>query len=59
MDTNFLLAGGIAFLIAVLGWGDQIRGTQEKVLLQERDFLKALQLKWRDVRALVCGVSAV
>ena len=52
MDTDFLLGAGLAFLIVVLGWGDQIRGTQEKILTQEREYLNTLRLKWGEVQAL-------
>lgn len=52
MDTDFLLGSGLAFLLVILGWGDQIRGTQEKILTQERKYLDTLKLKWGDVQAL-------
>lgn len=39
MDADFFLAGGIAFLPTLVGWGDQIRGAQEKTRQQEKEFL--------------------
>lgn len=55
MDTEFLLGGAIAFLLALLGWSDQIRGIQEKTRQHEREFLRAYRAKlsWRDLRAIV------
>lgn len=57
MDTGFLLGGGLAFLIAILGWGDQIRGTQERIFGQERLFIRKLKLRWKDVRASIRETS--
>jgi hypothetical protein len=53
MDAEFLFAGGLAFLLALLGWSDQIRGAQEQTREQERAFLNAYQVSWADVRPLI------
>jgi hypothetical protein len=53
MDTGFLLGGGFALLIALLGWSDQIRGAQEKTRTQEREFLQSYGFRWRELRKIV------
>lgn len=54
MGTEFLLGGALAFLLALLGWSDQIRGVQERTRTQERELLDTYnKIRWRDVRALI------
>jgi len=53
MDTGFLLGGGFALLIALLGWSDQIRGTQERTRIQEREFLDTYNFRWEHFRSLI------
>lgn len=53
MDTDFYLAGGLAFLIALLGWGDRIRNVQSGTRRLERELLEHLDFRWSDLRPLV------
>lgn len=53
MDTGFFLGGAIAFLLALLGWGDQIRGAQEKTQLAEKQFLRRYKFRWADLQPLI------
>lgn len=53
METDLFLAGALAFLIAMLGWSDQIRGTQEKTRLLEKELLTKYQFDWAVLRPLI------
>ncbi len=53
MDSAFLFGGGIAFLIALLAWADQIGGVQDKSRAREREFLETSGTRWRDLSAVI------
>lgn len=53
MNAEFYLAGALAFLIAMLGWADQIRGTQERTRILEEQLLKEYGFRWSDLRKLI------
>lgn len=53
MDTDFYLVGALGFLIALLGWGDQIRGTQERTRLLEKEFLERHNFRWSELEPLI------
>jgi hypothetical protein len=53
MDSAFLFGGGIAFLIALLAWADQIGGAQDKSRAREREFLETSGTRWRDLAAVI------
>jgi hypothetical protein len=53
LDAGFYLAGALAFLIAMLGWADQIRGTQERTRILEEQLLREYGFRWSDLRQLI------
>lgn len=57
MDSAFLFGGGIAFLIALLAWADQIGGVQDKSRAREREFLETSGTRWKDVAAVIRAVG--
>lgn len=53
LDTGFFFGGGIAFLLALLGWADQIRGAQEKTRLAEQQFRERYKFQWSELQPLI------
>ena len=53
MDASLFFGGGLAFLIAILGWSDQINGLQEKSREKERKLLEKLNISWSIMRNIV------
>ena len=53
MDVELLFGAAFGFLLALLGWGDQIRGVQERTRSQERDLLNAHRISWRVLRQVI------
>lgn len=53
MDAELLFGAAFAFLLALLGWSDQIRGVQERTRSQERDLLNAHKISWRVLRQVI------
>jgi len=53
LDTGFFFGGGIAFLLALLGWADQIRGAQEKTRLAEQQFRDRYKFQWSELQPLI------
>jgi hypothetical protein len=53
MTSGFFLGGGLAVLLALVGWSDQIKGSQDASRHRERDFLKSTGSNWQDLRALI------
>jgi hypothetical protein len=53
VDSEFYLAGALGLLLAMLGWADQIRGTQERTRQLEKELLEEYGFRWTDLRHLV------
>lgn len=53
VDSEFFLAGGLALLLALLGWGDQIRSVREETRDSEKALADSQTDNWKDVRPLL------
>lgn len=50
---GFLIGAGLAFLVALLGWSEQIRSLRKDTIEAEKEFSKKRNIEWHHVRKII------
>ncbi len=54
---EFLIGTGVALLLALIGWSEQIRSLHRETLKAERDFSEKRNINWDHVRKIIRGTA--